>query len=729
MAEPRRASKIISRGRARQEEARSSPRRARRLHPNTCPGCSSHYRDDELRAELRVCRLRPPLHRGRARAHRAARRPRHVRGGRERAALGRPARVRRPEAVPRAARRGRAATGLDDAMVAAAPSTAPLRARTMEFQFLGGSMGSVVGEKFARAVDLALEDSMPLISVASSGGARMQENVLALMQMAKTTCAVDALNEAGIPFVSVLSHPTTGGVMASFAALGDVIIAEPGALMSFAGPRVVQQTTREQLPDDFGLAESNFRFGHIDMIVPRHELRGMLARLLRLFAGGEFVPCEPDGRGAAAPGVARARAARSCAGARTARDTNGGPSEEAFAPSSAGCAGASPSARPSRTSGMRSSSRATTSARTRSTTPSACSTTSPSCTATGWAARTPRSSPGSVASAAARSRSSATRRAATSSSAPTATSAAQPEGYGKAIRVFELASRLGFPVLTLVDTQGAHPGLSPSSAARPARSRARCSRWRGSSAVRRVVIGEGGSGGALAIAVADRVLMMENSIYSVISPEGGAAILWRDADQRRKAAAAFKPTARFCLELGVIDGVVPEPSGGAQQGPRPGGADARRRDRARVRDDRGRAGRAAPPPPPRALPRAGRVARDDAWTPRRSPTTSTTTGAGAARAARPRPATLDPHARREHDVDHDQGERLHRLELAVLHDDPEHDQREHERDRDHGSYCRVSGCAADEPARDQQRAGHQRRDLHDRVHDHAIAASPSPCHA
>ena len=131
-----------------------------------------------------------------------------------------------------------AATGLDDAMVVGRAEIDGHRCAlaTMEFEFVGGSMGSVVGEKFARAVDLALEDSMPLISVASSGGARMQENVLALMQMAKTTCAVDALNEAGIPFISVLSHPTTGGVMASFAALGDVIIAEPGAFMAFAGP-------------------------------------------------------------------------------------------------------------------------------------------------------------------------------------------------------------------------------------------------------------------------------------------------------------------------------------------------------------------------------------------------------------------------------------------------------------------------------------------------------------
>jgi acetyl-CoA carboxylase carboxyl transferase beta subunit len=281
---------IIEVVRAEDEGAQPPPRE--RPDPNTCPRCSSHYRDDELRAELRVCRtcghhfIVGALERISQLAD-----P----GTFEEAASGlRSAdplafvdRISYPERLAAAA----SATGLDDAMVVGSAEIDGHRCAlaTMEFQFIGGSMGSVVGEKFARAVDLALEESMPLISVASSGGARMQENVLALMQMAKTTLAVDALNEAGIPFISVLSHPTTGGVMASFAALGDVIIAEPGALMSFAGPRVVQQTTREKLPDDFGRAESNFRNGHIDMIVSRHELRGTLARLLRLFAGGEFV--------------------------------------------------------------------------------------------------------------------------------------------------------------------------------------------------------------------------------------------------------------------------------------------------------------------------------------------------------------------------------------------------------------------------------------------------------
>jgi acetyl-CoA carboxylase carboxyl transferase subunit beta len=146
-------------------------------------------------------------------------------------------------------------------------------------------MGSVVGEKLARACEAAVEDGVPLVSVASSGGARMQEGILALMQLPKTVCAVEELRDAGGTIISVIAHPTTGGLLASFASLGDVILAEPGALMSFAGPRVVAQTTKEKLPDDFGLAESNYRLGHVDAIVPRAELRETVARLLRLFGG------------------------------------------------------------------------------------------------------------------------------------------------------------------------------------------------------------------------------------------------------------------------------------------------------------------------------------------------------------------------------------------------------------------------------------------------------------
>src|SRR5689334_3456980 len=180
---------------------------------------------------------------------------------------------------------GALSTGLADAMVI---GQATLDGRgcelaIMDFTFMGGSMGSVVGEKFSRACDSAAERGVPLISVTSSGGARMQEGILALMQLPKTVCAVEDLHDAGQPLLSVMAHPTTGGVLASFATLGDVLLAEPGALMSFAGPRVVQQITREKLPEDFGLAEQNLRFGNIDAIVPRPELRGTLAKLLRLF--------------------------------------------------------------------------------------------------------------------------------------------------------------------------------------------------------------------------------------------------------------------------------------------------------------------------------------------------------------------------------------------------------------------------------------------------------------
>jgi acetyl-CoA carboxylase carboxyl transferase subunit beta len=177
-------------------------------------------------------------------------------------------------------------TGLGEAMVigSALLDGYPCELAVMDFAFMGGSMGSAVGEKFVRACESAAERSVPLISVTASGGARMQEGILSLMQLPKTVCAVEELYDAGGSMFSVMAHPTTAGVLASFASLGDVIVAEPGALLAFTGRRVVQQTTKERLPDDFGLAEANLRFGHIDGIVPRPELRPFLARLLRLFS-------------------------------------------------------------------------------------------------------------------------------------------------------------------------------------------------------------------------------------------------------------------------------------------------------------------------------------------------------------------------------------------------------------------------------------------------------------
>lgn len=152
----------------------------------------------------------------------------------------------------------------------------------MEFSFLGGSMGSVVGEKVARSAEQAAERRCPLIVFAASGGARMQEGTLSLLQMAKTSVALGRLAGTGLPFISVLCDPTTGGVAASFAFQGDIILAEPGALVGFAGRRVIEQTIRQKLPEGFQTAEFLMEHGLVDAIVPRHELRATLARLLRL---------------------------------------------------------------------------------------------------------------------------------------------------------------------------------------------------------------------------------------------------------------------------------------------------------------------------------------------------------------------------------------------------------------------------------------------------------------
>ncbi len=175
-------------------------------------------------------------------------------------------------------------TGEDDALVVVQGSirTIAVVLAAFEFDFLGGSMGSVVGERFARGVKLCCEQGLPFICVAASGGARMQEGLLSLMQMAKTTAALGQLADLKLPFISILTDPTMGGVSASFAMLGDVVIAEPRALIGFAGPRVIEQTVRETLPEGFQRAEFLLEKGAIDMIVDRREMPDRIARLLAL---------------------------------------------------------------------------------------------------------------------------------------------------------------------------------------------------------------------------------------------------------------------------------------------------------------------------------------------------------------------------------------------------------------------------------------------------------------
>lgn len=175
-------------------------------------------------------------------------------------------------------------TGETDALVVmqGTVKNVPMIAAAFEFNFMGGSMGSVVGERFARAVEACSDEKLPFVCFSASGGARMQEGLLSLMQMAKTTAALHMLSNARLPFISVLTDPTMGGVSASFAFLGDVVIAEPGALIGFAGPRVIEQTVRETLPDGFQRAEFLLEKGAIDMIVDRRQMRDKLAQLVTL---------------------------------------------------------------------------------------------------------------------------------------------------------------------------------------------------------------------------------------------------------------------------------------------------------------------------------------------------------------------------------------------------------------------------------------------------------------
>ena len=426
----------------------------------------------------------------------------------------------------------------------------------MDFSFMGGSMGSAVGEKFSRACDSAIERGVPLVSVTSSGGARMQEGILSLMQLPKTVCAVEDLHDAKLPMFTVMAHPTTAGVLASFASLGDVTIAEPGALIAFTGPRVVQQTTREKLPDDFGLAEQNLRFGHLDAIVPRDRA----ARVPVAAARGSSVMSEgeqevnlrqrlsglsrlPLLRGARLDGEAE-RLERQLE--RLKADTT----DEAIWRS---VELARHQDRPYTLDyvermlddwvelhGDRG--RADDGA-----------------LVTGIGSLDGRTI---VLVGHQKGRDVKER-------LDRQFGMAYPEGYHKAMRVMEIAERFGFPFVALVDTPGAYPGVAAEQHGQGgaiARSQAELARLTIPTVA--CIIGEGGSGGAVALAVTDRVLMQENAIYSVITPEGCAAILWRDAGEAKRAAAAFKPDAAHCLSLGVIDSIVPEPAGRGTARPR-----------------------------------------------------------------------------------------------------------------------------------------------------------------
>ncbi|WP_422741870.1 acetyl-CoA carboxylase carboxyltransferase subunit alpha [Micromonospora sp. WMMD754] len=429
------------------------------------------------------------------------------------------------DAVPYPHRLGaaRAGTGLDEAVLCGTARLGghPVALAVMDFRFLGGSLGCAVGELITRTAERALADGCPLVLVTASGGARMQEGALSLMQMATVSQALAGLREAGLLTVSVVTDPTYGGVAASFATNTDVVLAESGARLGFAGPRVIRQVTGAALPEGFQTAEYLLRHGQVDMVVPRHALRGRLAALLAAADAGRRPPA-PRPAPAPSPRPAAPAPRDAWETVRVARHP-GRPTAldyletafDGFVELHGDRLGAD-------------------------------------CPAiVGGIARLDgrpvmvigHQKGHTTAELVARN-----------------FGMASPAGHRKALRLARLAARLRLPVVTLVDTPGADPGVT---AEQQGQAAAIAENILALSVlptpVVAVVTGEGGSGGALALAVADRVLMLEHAVYSVISPEGCAAILWPDSSAAPQAARALRLTGADLCRLGVVDELVPEP--------------------------------------------------------------------------------------------------------------------------------------------------------------------------
>lgn len=386
-------------------------------------------------------------------------------------------------------------------------------------RFMMSSMGWAVGEKITRAVENATEKRLPVIIFACSGGARMQEGITSLMQMAKTSAALKRHSDAGLLYVSVLTEPTTGGVTASFAMLGDVILAEPGALIGFAGPRVIEQTIHQKLPKGFQRAEFLLEHGFVDDIVKRENLKETLGKILTFHEKGDLVPgqnqleCSHIGNAPFLSAWERVQLSRKM------DRPSGSDYIEALFDDFTELHG-------DRTYGD------------------------------------DKAIIGGIASF---------------HGMPVTVIAQQkgnntkeniyhnfgmpmPEGYRKALRLMKQAEKFHRPVICFVDTPGAFCGVEAEERGQGeaiARNLMELSGLK--TPVLSIVTGEGGSGGALALAAGDQVWMLENSVYSVLSPEGFASILWKDSTRAEEAAEVMKLTATDLYQKGIIEEMIPEP--------------------------------------------------------------------------------------------------------------------------------------------------------------------------
>ena len=401
----------------------------------------------------------------------------------------------------------------------------------VDARFLMGSMGHVVGEKIAAAVERATEEQLPVILFCCSGGARMQEGMVSLMQMAKTSAALKTHAKAGLLYMPVLTDPTTGGMTASFAMLGDIILAEPKALIGFAGPRVIEQTIGQKLPAGFQRSEFQVEHGFVDRIVERKDLKKTLYDILKLHHKREgFVNLEKNEQLSAAPSeLMRERAAKTplkdawekVEMARKVSRISSGEYIEAifdgfmemhgdryFGDDPAILGGvAYLDGQPVTVIGVQKGKDLKDCLKHNYGMPS-------------------------------------------------------PEGYRKALRLMKQAEKFNRPVITFVNTSGAFCGME---AEERGQAEAIARNLYEMSALKVpilcMMIGEGGSGGALALSVGNEVWMMENATYSVLSPEGFASILWKDSKRAKEAAGVMKITAHDLHELHIVDKIIPEYGG------------------------------------------------------------------------------------------------------------------------------------------------------------------------
>ena len=406
-------------------------------------------------------------------------------------------------------------------------------------RFLMASMGEVVGEKIARMVERATQEKLPVILFACSGGARMQEGIVSLMQMAKTSAALKRHSDAGLLYISVLTDPTTGGVTASFAMLGDVILAEPKALIGFAGPRVIEQTIGQKLPKGFQRSEFLLEHGFIDAIVERPQLKETLSQILKLH----------EKEDASNPEKMKSNLAEN-----KSQDMNeiGKMKTDEDLPLHNHLAGAWDRVLLSRMNDRPVGSDYIQALFTDFVEFHGDRYYGDDKAIIGGVARF-HGIPVTVIAQA--------KGTNTKENIERNFGMPSPEGYRKALRLMKQAEKFQRPVICFVDTPGAFCGLEAEERGQGeaiARNLYEMSSLK--VPVLSMIIGEGGSGGALAMAVADEVWMLENSIYSILSPEGFASILWKDSTKAKEAAEVMRLTAEDLYHMGIVEKVFPEPS-------------------------------------------------------------------------------------------------------------------------------------------------------------------------